>query len=126
MTQYSITLGQELVVNAPSLTSGDQVVVDSQGNGNALGDTLHFNPAAQFSGSVSGSDFIPTLEQVYGPLERGNTYVITGQAGNIHSGFESATWVLTETQSGKIGAIELLGVAYGGAFGIADHTLTLS
>jgi hypothetical protein len=107
-----------------SAQGGDQLVLNSNGNGNALGNTLVTE--APSPSDTTFAQFIAGLEKA--GLEKGDTYVgsttldpslITGPEGG---GPGPATFIVTDTQSGKIGAIELAGVH---TVGIANHVLTL-
>jgi hypothetical protein len=100
---------------------GDQLVLNSSGNGNALGNTL-VTETASASGTTF-AQFIAGLEKA--GLEKGHTYVGSTTSDPSLLGEEGpgpATFIVTDTQSGKIGAIELAGVH---TVGIADHVLTL-
>jgi hypothetical protein len=88
-----------------SAVGGDHVVVNSNGNGNALGNTL----VSVNNGATSMASFITDL----GPLQKGQTYV-----GND----TTDTFVVTETQSGRVGAIDIADVH---TVGITNHVLTL-
>jgi hypothetical protein len=91
----------------------DQVVVNSSGgNGNALGNTLVQEAASPVGTTLA--QFIAGL----GPLVKGDTYVGNDSVGQ--------TFIVTDTQNGGIGAIDIVGVS--GLFThstISHHVLTL-
>ncbi len=91
----------------------DQVVVNSSGgNGNTLGNTLVQEAASPVGTTLA--QFIAGL----GPLVQGDTYVGNDSAGH--------TFIVTDTQNGGIGAIDIVGVS--GVFThstISHHVLTL-
>jgi hypothetical protein len=118
MTTYNITLGQDLIIHSPGFGPNDQVVVNSHGNGNALGNTLVTIPQTS---QETLAQFIQFVEGL-GPLEKGHTYVGTTSSDSDYTGEVAATFILTDTQSGKIGAISLLGIAPG--FNLSEHVLT--
>jgi hypothetical protein len=84
----------------------DQVVVYSIGIGNELGNTLVLKTNVT---ATNLTEFIQDL----GPLQKGTTYV--GNDGHD-------TFIVTETQHGGIGAIDIAGVH---TVGTANHVLTL-
>jgi hypothetical protein len=93
---------------------GDQIVANTNGNGNAYGNALGNTLVAVTN--VMATDmagFINDLINDLGPLQKGDTYV--GNNG-------SDTFIVTETQSGKMGAIELQGVH---TVGMGNHILTV-
>jgi hypothetical protein len=122
MTQYSIILGQELTIHNATLESGDQVGVNSHGNGNALGNTL---VTAGIFNLITLADFVADLE-ASGSLQRGHTYVALAIV-DPDLGGNPAELVVTETQSGKIGGLEISDF---GSFmpqqPIVDHVLTFT
>jgi hypothetical protein len=118
MTTYNIIeLGKELVLNE-GVAAGAQFVVNGHGNGNALGNTLvTITPTAS---SETLAQFVDGLK-----LERGHTYI--GETNFDTDYNDYATFIVTDTQSGKIGAISLIGIiepSFGGS--IIDHVLTLT
>jgi hypothetical protein len=83
-------------------------VLNSNGNDNALGRTL----IPVNNGATSLASFITDL----GKLGKGDTYV-----GND----STDTFVVTDTQSGKIGAIDIVGVLHPTQANLVNHVLTL-
>jgi hypothetical protein len=55
-------------------------------------------------------------------MERDHTYI---SFGTVVPGFVAELFIVTETQSGKIGAIDLTVGGDLGTVGIADHVMTL-
>jgi hypothetical protein len=125
MTTHYITLGQELVLNEEAF-SGDQVVVNSHGNGNALGNTLVTLPPNPFNlvpnplGPETLAQFVSGLH-----LQKGYTYLAATISDSDYGG-DAATFIVTDTQSGKIGAISLLGFTDFAEGTLTDHVLTLT
>ena len=95
MTTFSISLGQDLIFHGGD--PGDQVVVHSHGNGNALGNKL----VQEGNNTVTPetlSQFIAFITGI-GPLERGHTYI--GHAlFDPDNGDQQAELIVTDTQSG--------------------------
>jgi hypothetical protein len=121
MTTWSIELGQELTipVDMGVLNPGDQVVTNGHGNGNALGNTLVPEGVFVFQ---TVAEFVDVLTKS-GLLERGHTYV----AHTLHDsalGNQPAELVVTETQSGKIGGLEIATNTQ--TFSFLDHVLTFT
>jgi hypothetical protein len=114
MTQYSITLGEESIIGQ-AVFAGAQVVANGHGNGNALGNTLA--PIIPQTQQETLAEFVLGL----GHLEKGHTYFGTTVSDPDYRG-TSATFIVTDTQSGKIGAISLVGEAT--VFNLSDHVLT--
>jgi hypothetical protein len=92
---------------------GDQVAVNSNGNGNALGNTLV--PQITILPGSTLASFIGSLT-----LTKGDTYTALNDVDGTTGG--PMTYVVTDTQSGRIGAIELVGLH---TVSMSNHVLTL-
>jgi hypothetical protein len=114
MTTFNIiTLGTTTTL--AGFSSSDQIAVNSHGIGNALGNALYqeFDPAP-----LTLAQFISGLT-----LERGHTYVAHVEEDPDFGGMV-ATFVVTETQSGKIGALQFTETV--GFASINDHVLSFA